>query len=72
MAANHPQMELTKNTIQGCSSFCEPLVLLHALLFHVLFSGTVMLVSLSCAMHSLTLVVYMCVIVWACIWNMCA
>ena len=55
------------SVIIGCSSFCELLVLLHVLLFHVLFSGTVMiLVLLSCAMHSLTVVVHVCVIVWAC------
>ena len=33
---------------------------MQALLYHVLFSGTVILVSLSCAMHSLTQVVFVC------------
>ena len=52
------------------ASLCGLLVILQVISY-VLFSGDVRLVPASLAVHSLTQVVHLCVVVWACVVYVC-
>ena len=70
-AANHPWMRLTKTTDQSYDLMFHLAYVLLALILVCTFPGTVILVLAFLLMHSLTLVVYVLVVVQGCVFYMC-